>query len=129
MKHSYNRTKIKNNRTKKHTTYHKKTLFVKSIIREWLKQTQGTIQKDNSEYKDDYYLAFNKRDSYNNHLHLILKGYKNGFNNIIYVMKKEDTDTKKVVHSHEIKISIFSQPSIVVSNMIQRYLKFYGTIK
>jgi hypothetical protein len=122
-RHIYKRPK---NKTYK-ITFIKKQQFIKSILKEWSKN--GHYERDKTTiYQDDYYLSLNKKDDFYNHIHLILKHFPtnhNSHNNIIYVMKKMDTKNKNViVHSKEIKISIFSDPKKVVRNMIQQYNKF-----
>jgi hypothetical protein len=121
------------NKTKKNNKiiFTKKKQFIQDILKEWKKQTYGHYERDKMTiYEDDYYLSFKKKDDYYNHIHLILKNFKNNHNsnnNIIYVMKKMDTKNKNgSVHSKVIKISIFSNPEKVVSNMIKKYEEFYN---
>jgi hypothetical protein len=122
-RHIYKRPK---NKTYK-ITFVKKEKFIQSILKEWSKK--GHYKKDKiTIYQDDYYLSLNKKDDFYNHIHLILKNFPtnhNSHNNIIYVMKKMDTKNKNaVVHSKEIKISVFSDPKKVVRNMIKKYKEF-----
>jgi hypothetical protein len=121
-RHIYKKPK---NKTYK-VTFTKKQNFIRGILKEWSKE--GYYERDKiSIYHDDYYLSFNKKDDFYNHIHLILKNFStdhNNHNNIIYVMKKMDAKTGEIVHSKEIKLSIFSHPKKVVYNMIRRYKEF-----
>ena len=117
------------NKTRKNNiTFSKKKLFIEEILKEWKKQINGHYKRDKiSIYKDDYYLSFDKKDNFYNHIHLILKDFTNNHNNhnnIIYVMKKMDKKINAIVHSKVIKISIFSDPEKIVRNMIRRYNEF-----
>jgi len=122
-KYTKNKT-IKNKRV----TSLKKRDFIKEILKEWKKQTDGHCERDKiSQYEDDYYLSFSKTGDFYNHIHLVLKNFikdKNIHNNFLYVFKKMDKKENKVIHSPEIKISVFSNPKIVVRNMIKRYKEF-----
>jgi hypothetical protein len=122
--------KIKKNKTLK-ITKKSKTKFITEILKEWKKQTNGAFVMDTyTEFKYDYYLLFSNYNDYDNHIHLLLKKFKydhNTNNNIIYMMKKYDTTTSKIIHSNEHKISILSDPSKIVYNMIQNYNKFINT--
>lgn len=122
-RHIYKRPK---NKTYK-VTFSKKKKFIHDILKEWSKG--GYYDRDKmSIYEDDYYLYFDKKTKFYNHIHLILKDFTNNhnnYNNLIYVMKKRDTNNKNsIVHSKVIKISIFSNPEKVVRNMIRRYNEF-----
>jgi hypothetical protein len=121
--------KYKKNTTRKKITFDKKKKFIEEILKEWKKQTRGYYNVDKiSIYLNDYYLYFEKKSSFYNHIHLVLKHFKNNHNlsnNILYVLKKYDTKKNKVIHSKEIKISIYSNPVLVVRNMIKRYVNFY----
>jgi hypothetical protein len=119
------------NKTRRHNkvTFLKKKKFIQDILKEWKKQTYGHCERDKKTiYIDDYYLSFNNKDNFYNHIHLILKNFKNNHNsnNIIYVMKKYDTKLSKIIHSKVIEISIFSDTEKVVSNMIKKYKEFYN---
>ena len=117
----------KKNITKKNITKKIKEKFIKNIIKYWKKYTNGNIKRDNISYKDDFYLSFDKTDDYKCHIHLILKNFHtnhNTSNNILYIMKKLDASVDKYVHSKVVSISVFSDPEIVVINMIKRYNKF-----
>jgi len=116
----------------KNTTRRKKNIkkreFIKAILKEWKNQTSGCYEKDNMTiYEGDYYLSFNKKCDFYNHIHLVLKNFNNDKNihnnHFLYVMKKMDKDNK-VVHSPEIKINVMSDPKIVVRNMIKNYKNF-----
>lgn len=124
------RNKIKKNKTLK-ITKDIKEKFIKQILKEWKKQTNGRIKMDKtSEFKYDYYLLFTNYDDYNNHIHLLLKKFhydNNTNNNILYIMKKYDKLTSNIIHSNAFKINIFSNPSKIVYNMIQKYNKFINT--
>ena len=126
LKKTKQKRKTFKNKTKK-ITFCIKRNFIKNIIHEWKKQTNGCIQKDkNKFYLNDYYLSITKECDYNNHIHLALKSFsknKNTYNNILYVIKKMDKHNI-IIHSNEIKISIFSHPKKVVENMIQNYTEF-----
>jgi len=121
--------KNNHNKTKKHhhITFFEKKKFIYSIINEWKKQTNGSYSIDkNTAYKYDYYLSFNKKGDYYNHIHIVLKNFPvnhNTHNNIVYVMKKYNIKTNQIEHS-VVRISIFSDPYIVVRNMIKKYVKF-----
>jgi hypothetical protein len=123
-RHIYKRPK---NKTYK-VTFTKKQKFIKAILKEWSKK--GNYERDKMTiYQNDYYLSFTKnvKYNYNNHIHLVLKNFStdhNMHNNILYVIKKMDKKTGDIVHSKEIKISIFSDPKKVVYNMIRRYKEF-----
>lgn len=91
------------------------------------KYTNGNIKRDTILYKDDFYLSFDKTNDYNCHIHLILKNFytnHNTSNNILYIMKKQYASVDKYVHSKVVSINVFSDPEIVVINMIKRYNKF-----
>jgi hypothetical protein len=110
-------------------TLNKKNKFIKDLLKEWKKQTNGTNTLDKSEehYIGDYYLTIQKNDSYNNHIHLILRNFNknhNSYNNIIYVMKKIDKEKQQIIHSKAVKINILSNPDKVVINMIKNFNKF-----
>jgi hypothetical protein len=122
-RHIYKRPK---NKTYK-VTFSKKKKFIHDILKEWT--NGGYYDRDKmSIYEDDYYLYFDKKTKFYNHIHLILKDFTNNHNNhnnLIYVMKKIDTNNNNaIVHSKVIKISIFSDPEKVVRNMIRRYNEF-----
>jgi hypothetical protein len=121
----------KNNKTRKHVTFVRKNHFIQEILKEWVKQTHGHYKRDiSSPYEDDYYLSFTKYHDYFNHIHVVLKKFKqnhNLHNNILYVMKKYDLKKEKVDHSKEIKINIFSDPAKIVHNMIKNYADFNQT--
>jgi hypothetical protein len=106
----------------------KKREFIKAILKEWKNQTSGCYEKDKMTiYEGDYYLSFNKKCDFYNHIHLVLKNFsndKNIHNNFLYVMKKMDKKDNKIVHSPEIKINVLSDPKIVVRNMIINYKNF-----
>jgi len=71
-------------------------------------------------------LSFTNKDDYDNHIHLETKHFNenhNLYNNIAYKMKRLDFK-KGIVHSNTFKISIFSDPEIIVKNMIEKYAKF-----
>jgi|688.fasta_scaffold886302_1 hypothetical protein len=122
--------KIKKNKTLK-ITKSSKAKFINQILKEWKKQTNGTVVMDTqTQFKYDYYLLFSNYDDYDNHIHLLLKNFKcdhNTNNNIIYMMKKYDTTTSKIVHSNKHQISILSDPAKIVYNMIQNYNNFINT--
>jgi len=124
------RNKIKKNKTLKITRVNKKQ-FINQILKEWKKQTTGMIIMDTKRhYKYDYYLLFSNYNDYNNHIHLLLNNFHynhNINNNILYMMKKYDKSTSKIVHSNKFKINIFSNPSKIVYNIIQNYNKFINT--
>lgn len=110
-------------------TLNKKNKFIKDLLKEWKKQTNGTITLDKSEedYNGDYYLSIEKIDNYNNHIHLILHNFNknhNSYNNIIYVMKKINMKTSEILHSNAIKLNINSDPKKIVKNMIKNFNKF-----
>jgi hypothetical protein len=122
----------KNNKTRKNKiTFIEKNHFIQEILKEWVKQTHGHYKRDiSSPYEDDYYLSFTKYHDYFNHIHVVLKKFKqnhNLHNNILYVMKKYDLKKEKVDHSKEIKINIFSDPAKIVHNMIKNYADFNQT--
>jgi hypothetical protein len=123
----------KNNKKKtcKKTFLHKKQKFVKELLNEWKKQTHGCIEKDKRDnYVNDYYLSFNKICDVNNHIHLVLKDFKNTcnyHNNIIYLFKKYDQNTSRIIHSHTTHISMFNEPKIVVDNMVHLFLQFLNS--
>ena len=120
----------KKNTTKKNITKNIKEKFIKNIIKYWKKYTKGYVKRDKISYKDDYYLSFDKKDDYHCHIHLILKNFHtnyNIFNNILYIMKKIDTNLDRYMHSKVVSISVFSHPETVVINMIKRYNKFIST--
>jgi hypothetical protein len=129
MEKTKNIKKIKKNVTRKKITIYKKKKFIEEILKEWKKQTGGSYNVDKiSEYLNDYYLYFEKKSSFYNHIHLVLNDFTENHNlnnNILYVLKKYDLEKNEVVHSKRIKISIFSNPVIVVHNMIKRYVSFY----
>ena len=83
-------------------------------------------------FKFDYYLQLRNLDDYDNHIHLFLKKnydniliYKINNSTILYKMKKFDIKTSKLIHSRPRRISIFSDPSKIVSELIQEYNKFF----
>lgn len=115
------KNKNKNKTIKHKVSLLKKREFIKAILKEWIKQTNGFYEKDIiTHYKNDYYLSFNKNGDFYNHIHLIL----NNLNDIKYVMKKMDINDKKVIHSKGIKMNTFSDPVKVVRNMIKNYNHF-----
>jgi hypothetical protein len=120
-----NKYKNKNNKTKKYPiSFLQKKKFVNNIIKEWVKQTNGSYAIDKTtKYKNDYYLSFGKKGDYYNHIHIVLNPHHINDNNLLYVMKKYNIKTKNIEHSN-IKISILSDPSKAVRNMIQYYAKF-----
>ena len=124
------RNKIKKNKTLKITKDNKKK-FIKQLLKEWKKQTNGSFVMDTeTEYKYDYYLLFSNYDDYNNHIHLILNKlhYNDNINNnIFYMMKKYNKNTSRILHSNKFKINIFSEPAKIVYNMIQNYNEFINT--
>jgi len=125
--------KVKNNKTLK-IRKSKKQAFVEKIIKEWKNQINGCVKLDSTtEYKYDYYLLLNNFHDRNNHIHLILKNkHKNHIfyglhstnNSIIYLMKKYDIDKSKIIHSKPRRVSIFSDPTKIVYEIIQEYNKF-----
>ena len=124
-----NKKTIKNKtRRKKSITFSKKREFIKEILKEWKKQTNGYFQRDKiTQYTDDFYLSFNKNGYFYNHIHLILKNFKNDkniHNNFLYVLKKMDTKDNKIVHSPRFKINVLSDPKKVVYNMIKNFKDF-----
>ena len=109
-------------------TIPRKKQFIQSILRQWKKQTViGHYYRDTtSRYKDDYYLCLHLNDYYN-HIHIVLNNFKTNYNlhnNILFVMKKGDCEDDNIVHSNEIKTSIFSDPEKVVHNLIRRFDEF-----
>ena len=118
------RNKIKKNKTLKITKDNKKK-FIKQLLKEWEKQTNGRVVMDTkTKYKYDYYLLFSNYDDYDNHIHLLLNNINN---NIFYMMKKYNKNTSKIRHSNKFKINIFSDPAKIVYNMIQNYNEFIST--
>jgi len=119
--------KTKNNRTKK-ITINSKQKFINSILKEWSKQTNGgSITKDNSKYKNDYYLSFTKNSDYYYHIHLILHKFNRTHskkNNIQYILKKLNKRKIMIVHSQVFNIDIFSDPASIVKEMIKNYKLF-----
>jgi hypothetical protein len=108
----------KNKKTRRKTN--KKSEFKEAILKEWKIQTRGCYEKDKTTiYKGDYYLSFNTKCDYNNHIHLILKNTSN----IIYVLKKMDKNNN-IIHSSEFKISLLSDPKKIVRSMISNYKDF-----
>jgi len=122
-----NKKNIKNKTRKNSITFSKKREFIKEILKEWKKQTNGNFQRDKiTQYKDDFYLSFNRNGDFFNHIHLILKNFRNDkniHNNFLYVLKKMDKDNK-IVHSSRFKINVLSNPKKVVHNMIDHYKEF-----
>jgi hypothetical protein len=125
--------KVKNNKRLK-IRKNKKQAFVEKLIKEWKKQINGCVKLDSTtEYKYDYYLLLNNYDDYSNHIHIMLKkkyhnhivrGLHSTDNSIIYLMKKYDIDKSKIVHSKPRRVSIFSDPTKIVYEIIQEYNKF-----
>jgi len=128
--HNKKTTKSKNNKKKtcKKSLLYKKQKIVKELLNEWKKQTHGCVEKDKTtRYINDYYLSLKQICDYNNHIHLVLKDYKNTCNenkNIAYLFKKYDQNTSRIIHSHTIHISIFSDPKLVVHNMLKLFSQF-----
>jgi hypothetical protein len=107
--------------------YEMKYKFINNLLSEWKKQTgDANIRRDKGKvYKNDYYLSFVKNNDSYNHIHLILDNCNKNQNiddNIKYVIKKNNNN--KILHSEEIYISIFSEPKIIVENMIKQYENF-----
>lgn len=124
------RNKIKKNKTLKIIKDDKKK-FIKQLLKEWKKQTNGRVVMDTkTEFKYDYYLLFSNYNDYNNHIHLLINNFhynNNNINNIFYMMKKYNKNTSRIVHSNKFKINIFSNPAKIVYNMIQKYNEFINT--
>ena len=113
---------------KKKVTFVNKNQFIKSILQQWKKQTDGGnwYRDKKANYKDDYYLCLKLKDDYN-HIHLILNQFKTNHNlqkHVEFVMKKYNDQLGKPEHSNTIKSSIFSDPEIVVHNIIRRFNEF-----
>ena len=123
MKTRSNR-KIKN-KTKKNITKKIKEKFIDDIIKNW-KKLGGDVKRDlTTRYKYDYYLSIDKTHDYNNHIHLVLKHFYydcNTSDNFSYLMKK--CSKNRIIHSKSKKISIFSDPKIIVKRMFNNYNKF-----
>ena len=127
MRSNQNKTKRRNIIKQ---TYNTKKKFIRQLLNEWKIQTNnGDITKDLQppNYLNDYYLSFTEKNDFDNHIHLILYDFDtkhDSHNNIIYVLKKLNSKSNKIIHSSPVKISLFSSPKIVVKNMIKRYTKF-----
>ena len=111
--------------------YEMKYKFISDLLSEWKKQTNNAnIRRDKGKvYKNDYYLSFVKNNDSYNHIHLILDNCNKNQNidrnidhNIKYVIKKNYNNN--ILHSEELFISIFSEPKIIVENMIKQYENF-----
>jgi hypothetical protein len=128
-RHIYKKPKNTTRKLNK-VTFEKKKQFIQLLLKEWKKQTHGHYEKDKMTiYKDDYYLSFSLHDNFYNHIHLLLKNYKDK-HNLIYIMKKMDIKKNNdIVHSKAYKISIFSNPEKVVRNMIRNYKEFSESYK
>jgi hypothetical protein len=112
---------IKNNKKiKNKTRRNNKREFIKEILKKWKTITGGCYEKDKTTiYKGDYYLSFDIKCNFYNHIHLIL----NDMNDIKYVMKKMDKDNK-IVHSQRFKINVLSHPKKIVNSMIKNFKDF-----
>lgn len=124
MKTRSNR-KIKNKTKKHHITKKIKQKFIDDIITNWKKTCGGVTRDSTTRYKYDYYLSIGKTADYNNHIHLALKHFNydcNNYEDLVYIMKK--CSKNKIIHSKTKKISIFSDPKIIVKHMFNNYTKF-----
>jgi len=107
--------------------YEMKYKFINDLLSEWKKQTgDANIRRDKGKvYKNDYYLSFVKNNDSYNHIHLILNNCNKNQNiddNIKYVIKKKYNNN--ILHSEEMFISIFSEPKIIVENVIKQFENF-----
>ena len=133
LKTRFNKKRTVKNKTRK-ITLNKKTNFVKKILKEWTRQTNGgnvaiddTKYNPDYSYNNDYYLSIGKKPDRDNHIHLVLKDFgasRNLQNNILYVMKKMDLETNEISHSGEFNISIHADEKQIVKKMIHAYLRF-----
>jgi hypothetical protein len=128
MKKTKTKRRYKSKTLKKYNiTYKIKETFINQLLYNWKKYTNGNISIDkNKDFKHDFYFSFTNKDDYNNHIHLETKHFyenQNLYNNIAYKMKRLDFK-KGIVHSNTFKINVFSDPEIVVKNMIEKYAEF-----
>jgi hypothetical protein len=118
--------RMSKSKTKKHNiTKKRKQKFIHDIIANWKKIGGGVTRDTTTIYKYDYYLTIGKSPDYNNHIHLVLKHFQydhNKYDNLVYVMKK--CRKNKIIHSKSKKISIFSDPKIIVKHMFHNYKNF-----
>lgn len=124
---SNNTHKRKTKKLKKINKTNKK-VFIDDLIYYWKKYTGGYVKIDKTPiYAEDYYFSYYKDHDYDNHIHLILKGFNynnNTHNNIKYVIKKMNIKSNKIEHTMPYKISIYSNPETVIKNMIKNHDKF-----
>lgn len=104
-----------------------KQIFINNLLTEWKNQTNdANIKRDaRHKYEGDYYLSFSKKKDDYNHIHLILQKFNknhNAYDNIKYIIKKNNNN--KIIYSQVIDVSIFSDPKIIVENMIKHYENF-----
>lgn len=125
IKYRINRCKTKKIKT---ININNKKEFINNLIYYWIKYTNGNVKIDKTPiYAEDYYFSYYKDHDYDNHIHLILKGFNynnNTHNNIKYVIKKMNIKSNKIEHTMPYKISIYSNPETVIKNMIKNHDKF-----
>ena len=123
---SYKNKSCKNKTCKNKTRYEKRKNFVKNLLCEWKKQTDGNVKMDTTtQYVHDYYLSLTKINDKENHVHLALRHYnekENIYKKYIrfgYIFKKYNNQ-----HSSFKLISINDDPKKIIKIMIYEFKKY-----